>query len=69
MLIDGGISGDRNVVKKDAEILKYKDIIIEIQRMWNVGEKVIPVTVGDCDWNHLKITRNIPVQRAGKARN
>ena len=34
MLIDVGICGDRNVVKKDAEkMLKYKDLIIEIQRM------------------------------------
>jgi hypothetical protein len=29
MLIDVGIAGDRNVIKKEAEkILKYKDIII-----------------------------------------
>ena len=49
MLIDVGIYGDRNVVKKDAEkILKYsyKDLIIETQRMWNVKAKVIPVTIG-----------------------
>jgi hypothetical protein len=40
MLIDVGIYGDRNVVKKDAgKILKYKDLIIEIQRMWNVKTK------------------------------
>jgi hypothetical protein len=37
MLIDIAIPGDRNVIKKDAQkILKYKDLIIEIQRMWNV---------------------------------
>ena len=40
MLIDVTISGDRNVVKKEAEkILKYKDIKIEIQRMWHVKKK------------------------------
>jgi len=34
MLIDVTISGDRNVIKKEAEkILKYKDLTIEIQRM------------------------------------
>ena len=33
---------DRNVIKKEAEeILKYKDLTMEIQRMW-----VIPVITG-----------------------
>jgi len=33
-LIDVAISGDRNVIKKEAEkILKYKDLTIEIQRI------------------------------------
>jgi len=40
MLIDVAISGDRNVIKKEAEkILQYKDLIIEIQRMWNMKAK------------------------------
>jgi len=47
MLIDVAISGDRDVIKKEAEkILKYEDLIIEIQRMWNVKTKVIPVIIG-----------------------
>ena len=47
MLIDIAISGDRNVIKKEAvKIQKYKDLTIEIQRMWNVKTKVIPVTIG-----------------------
>jgi hypothetical protein len=47
MLIDVAISGDRNVVKKEAEkILKYKELTIEIQRMWNVKTTVIPVIIG-----------------------
>jgi len=47
MLIDVAISGDRNVIKKEAEkILKYKDLTIQIQRMWNVKTKVIPAIIG-----------------------
>jgi len=41
------ISGDRNVIKKEVEkILKHKDLTIEIQCMWNVKTKVIPVIIG-----------------------
>jgi len=47
MLIDVAISGDRNVIKKEAEkILKYKYLTIEIQRMWNIKSKVTPVIIG-----------------------
>jgi hypothetical protein len=47
MLIDIAISVDRNVIKKEAEkILKYKDLIIEIKRTWNVKRKMIPVVAG-----------------------
>jgi hypothetical protein len=46
VLIDVAIPGDRNVIKKEAEkILKYKDLTTEIQRMWNVKTRVIPVTI------------------------
>ena len=46
MLIDAAISGERNVIKKEAEkILKCKDLTIQIQRMWNVKTKVIPVVI------------------------
>jgi len=47
MLIDVAISGDRKVITRKAEkILKYKDLTIEIPRMWNVKTKVIPVIIG-----------------------
>jgi hypothetical protein len=47
MLIDVAISGDRNVIKKEAEkILKYKDLTIEIQRTWNIKTRVVPVIIG-----------------------
>jgi len=47
MSIDVAIPGERNVIKKESEkILKYKDLITEIQRMWDVTAKVIPVISG-----------------------
>ena len=47
MLIYSAISEDRNVIKKEAEkILIYKDLTIEIQRIWNVKTKMIPVMEG-----------------------
>ena len=37
----------KNVVKKEAEnILKYKDLLIEVQRMWNVKAEVKPLVTG-----------------------
>ena len=34
------------MIKKEAEkILKYKDLVTEIQHMWNVKAKVLPVMI------------------------
>jgi len=50
MLIDVVMSGDRNMINKENEIiLKYKDLIIEIQCTWNVKAIVIPVITGAMD--------------------
>jgi len=47
MLIDAAISGDRNVIKKEAEkVLKCKYLIIEIHCVSNVRAKVIPAVIG-----------------------
>jgi len=64
MLVDVAITGDRNVVKKVTEkVLNYKDLIIDIRRMWNVTAKVILVIIGS-EWNHFEIIKkylsNIP---------
>jgi hypothetical protein len=58
------VSGDRNVTKKEAEkILKYKDLTIETQRIWNVKAKVIPVIIGatgTISKSFRKYVNNIP---------
>ena len=42
VLLDIATSGDRNVMKKEAEsIIKYQDLTAEIRRIWNVIIKVI----------------------------
>jgi len=58
------VSGDRNVIKRGAKkILKYKDLTTEIQRMWNVKTKVIPVIIGatgTISKSFIKYVSNIP---------
>jgi hypothetical protein len=47
MLLDVAVPGDRNVIKgKTEKILKYKDLIIEIQGVWKMKAKAIPVITG-----------------------
>jgi len=70
MLIDVAISGDRNVIQKEAEkILKYKDLTKVIHRMWNVKTKVIPVIIGatgTISKSFRKYVSNIPGKREVK---
>jgi hypothetical protein len=48
MLLDVAIPGDSNVIQKEAEkILKYKDLTIEIQYIWNVKTRMTPVIIGE----------------------
>jgi hypothetical protein len=47
LLIDVVIPSDRNVIQKESEKkLKYKNLSIESQRMWNMKCFVIPVIIG-----------------------
>jgi hypothetical protein len=47
MSTEVAVPGDITVIKKEAEkILKYREFIIEIQRMWDVKARVITVITG-----------------------
>ena len=67
MSIDVAISGDRNVIKKEAEkTRKYKELTIEIERMWNVETKMIPIIIGatgTISKSFRKYVSNIPGKR------
>jgi hypothetical protein len=69
-LIDVAISGDRNVIQKEAEkILKCKNLTIEIQHMWNVKTGLIPVIIGatrTISKSFRKHVRTIPRNREVK---
>jgi hypothetical protein len=63
LLIDVAISGDRNMINKEAEkILKCKTLLIEIERMWSVKTEVIPIIMeatGTISESFRKYLRNI----------
>jgi hypothetical protein len=47
VLIDITVSGDGNVIMKEAEkIPKYKDLTIEIECTWSINTSVIPIIIG-----------------------
>ena len=64
MLRDVVNMGDRNVIKRESEtILKYDNITLETQRMWNVKTKVIPLTTvvkGTISESFRKYMCNLP---------
>ena len=52
-----------NMLKEAEKIFKYKDLTIEIQRMWNLKRKVIPVitgATGTISKSFRKYVSNIP---------
>jgi hypothetical protein len=58
MLIDVAFSGDRNVIKKEAEnTLRYKEFTTEIKRIWNVKPKETGAT-GTISQLFIKYLRN-----------
>jgi hypothetical protein len=58
MLWNQKVQTDRTILNH--KIRKYKDLIIDIQRMWNVKTK------NDC--SRIKIIQKVPEQHTGKTR-
>jgi len=65
MLTDIAISGDRNVIKKADKILKYKDLTIEIQHMWNVKNKD-DTSNNRGEWDYFRVIQKICEQHTRK---
>ena len=66
MLIDFAITGGRNVVKKEADnVLKYKDLTIAVDGVWNIKRKYDTCNNWD-NRNHLKTIQKIPEQHTEK---
>jgi len=58
MYVNRGCHFRRQKCDEAEKILKYKDLIIEIQRMWNVKLKVIPV-INRGDWYYFSHLENM----------
>ena len=59
-LIDMTVPSDRNIALKETEKKsKYKDLELEIQRMWQMKTEVIPVVVGALDTVKKDMVENI----------
>lgn len=46
-MVDVAVPADANVMAKEAEkLLKYRDLAIEISRMWNIKTRIVPIVIG-----------------------
>ena len=62
ILIYVAIPADRNVVlKKGEKKLKYKNLCIEIQQMWHLKYKIIPVIIGATEILTKGLRKNMEV--------
>ena len=61
MLTDVASSEDRNATKKGTKnVSKYKDFSVEIQCMWTVKTKLVPITTGTISKSFRKYLKNVP---------
>jgi hypothetical protein len=72
ILFYSAVSEDRNVIKKEVgKILKYKDLIIDTQNVWNIKTIAIPIITGSTGtiWDKKSLRKylsNIPGKRGFK---
>lgn len=60
LLIDVSVPSDQNIVKKEVEKLsKYKDLEIEVFRMWGMKVKTVPIVVGALGMIKKHMNKNI----------
>ena len=60
LLIDIATPDDSNVNTKENEKLsKYKDLEIEVSRMWKLRTKIVPIMTGDLATTKKGLDRNL----------
>ena len=60
VLVSIAIPDDSNVNTKESEKLsKYKDLEIEVSRMWKVWTKIVPVIIGALGTNKKGLDQNL----------
>jgi hypothetical protein len=57
------------IIKEAEKILIYKDLTIEIQRIWNVKTRVIPVIIGANGTISKSFRKYVTYQETMKLRN
>lgn len=60
IIIEVSVPADANLIEKEAEkMLKYKDLIIEIKRMWDTKVTFVPVIIGATGYVGNRIIEHI----------
>jgi hypothetical protein len=58
-LIDVAIPDDSNNIKENGKLSKYKDLNIEVSRMWKLRTKIVPSITGALGTNKKGLDKNL----------
>jgi len=58
-LVDVAIPDDSNNIKENGKLSKYKDLNIEVSRMWKERTKIVPTITGTLGTNKKGLDQNL----------